>query len=469
MGNIKTIYSRQVLSFIVVIIVCLCFTSIAKAASPPKGPKEKTRILFVFDCSYSMLAKWGKSDRMTGAKSILIGLVDSIKNIPNVEMGLRCYGHTSTVADHNCEDTKLEVGFSRGNAKQIISTIKGLQPTGYTPIAYSLSQTANDFPNTIGINIIILITDGIEECDGDPCAVSMKLQTKNITLKPYIVGVGLGIDKAKFFDCVGKYYDAANEKELKAVINNVVGQALGNTTISLELLDGNGKPLETDVAFNLTNSKSAKIEYAYMHSLQSGNKVDTFSVDASLIYNVIVTTVPELKKLKVKLKEGAHNVISIPSPQGNLNIFCKSAREYQTLPIVIRQAGKPEIINTQMNNSSQTYLAGSYTAEVLCLPRYTVKVNIEPGKTLQLNIPEPGRLQLNYNRPVIGSIYKLENGKMIWVLDLTGDTDNSLEAIVLQAGRYMVVYRPATSTNTLDTRDKTFDLPMGGSVVLQIG
>src|SRR5947209_5723496 len=64
---------------------------------------EKTRILIIMDCSGSMYAKYGKADRMTAAKNILIHLVDSMKRVPNVQLALRCYGHQHTAKEHNCQ------------------------------------------------------------------------------------------------------------------------------------------------------------------------------------------------------------------------------------------------------------------------------------------------------------------------------------------------------------------------------
>lgn len=60
---------------------------------------------------------------------------------------------------------------------KIAHFIKYLTPRGTTPIANTLAAAGNDFPPCDNCrNIIILITDGIEECNGDPCAVSQDLQ-----------------------------------------------------------------------------------------------------------------------------------------------------------------------------------------------------------------------------------------------------------------------------------------------------
>ena len=96
--------------------------------------------------------------------------------------------------------------------------LKTLAPRGTTPIAYTLEKCADDFPTPSSAsvrNIIILITDGIEECDGDPCAVSLALQKKGIVLKPFVIGVGLDQSYINSFGCIGKFYDASSETSFK--------------------------------------------------------------------------------------------------------------------------------------------------------------------------------------------------------------------------------------------------------------
>jgi Ca-activated chloride channel family protein len=147
---------------------------------------EKTRILFVLDASGSMNAQWGNDQsRMDVAKNILTRLVDSLRVNPKLELALRVYGHRYSRQSNNCNDSQLEVPFGMNNHSAIISEIKDLTPRGVTPITYSLLQAANDFPPRSGYrNILILITDGVESCGGDPCEASISLQKKACSSVP---------------------------------------------------------------------------------------------------------------------------------------------------------------------------------------------------------------------------------------------------------------------------------------------
>src|ERR1043165_8793138 len=98
------------------------------------------RVLFIFDDSYSMYAPWNSNIKIEVAKKVMGEFLDSLVRIPNLEVALRCYGHTTFFKpDRNCKDTKLEVPFGPVDvtAPKIKQRIKRLEPLGTTPIAYS--------------------------------------------------------------------------------------------------------------------------------------------------------------------------------------------------------------------------------------------------------------------------------------------------------------------------------------------
>ena len=72
-----------------------------------------SRILFIFDDSYSMYAPWNSNIKIEVAKKVMGEFLDSLKNIPDLELALRCYGHTTFFKpERNCKDSKLEVPFA---------------------------------------------------------------------------------------------------------------------------------------------------------------------------------------------------------------------------------------------------------------------------------------------------------------------------------------------------------------------
>src|SRR3954464_7288050 len=80
------------------------------------------RLLFIFDDSYSMYAPWNSNIKIEVAKKVMGEFLDSLRTLPNLEVALRCYGHTTFFKpERNCKDTKLEVPFAdaRTNCQKI--------------------------------------------------------------------------------------------------------------------------------------------------------------------------------------------------------------------------------------------------------------------------------------------------------------------------------------------------------------
>ncbi len=255
-------------------------------------PVVKTRILFVLDVSGSMMNPWNSTNRFRVSKAVISNLVDSIQKTPNLEMGLRVFGSMSPLSANDCKDTKLEAPIRANNAQTIKSRLNNLKCNGITPIAYSLEQCANDFINTPGNyrNIVILITDGIESCDGNACEVSKKLQAKGIFLQPFIIGLGLTKEAAITFECVGRYDDAQDEIGFKKSLKSVMNTILNSSTSQINLLDENGKPSESNVPISLYDNSAGILRYNFIHTLNARGNPDTLQLDPVNRYDMIVHT-----------------------------------------------------------------------------------------------------------------------------------------------------------------------------------
>ena len=202
---------------------------------------------------------WNGKAKINTATALLKESLKELEYRKDVEIGLRVYGNNVPINSGNqdCEDTELMVPIGKSNAWDIQQALTKIKPKGTTPIAQTLEKCGADFSDADYVrNVIILITDGIEACDGDPCAVSLALQRKNIILKPFVIGIG--IEDYSTFECVGNFYDATDEKTFEKVLNIVISQALNNTTAQVNLLNINDKPLETNVPMTFYDSKQIR-------------------------------------------------------------------------------------------------------------------------------------------------------------------------------------------------------------------
>jgi Ca-activated chloride channel family protein len=196
-----------------------------------------SNILFMFDSSQSMSEKinMGKSGitepKMEAAKRVL---KESLGMIPNdVNVGLRVFGNGYKSDFTDCQQTTLLVPLGRDNREKIIEASRSMAPRGLTPLTFALMQAEQDLRYVQGHKTLILISDGVETCGGDPCAYVERLSKIGIKMKIDIVGLGLKGDKAAQdqLNCIaqksgGKYYDADTSAELVKSIENSVKQAL---------------------------------------------------------------------------------------------------------------------------------------------------------------------------------------------------------------------------------------------------
>ncbi len=429
----------------------------------------RTRILFVFDASQSMSGYWESDQKINIARNFLIGVVDSLESLPNVQMALRVYGHQSPVYMQDCQDTKLEVPFDVNNAHKIRAKLRFLKPNGNTPIAYSLEQAAGDFPPCGDCrNVIVMITDGIEECDGDPCAVSRRLQEQGITLKPFIIGIGMDPNFKKTYNCVGYYYNAAKEENFGEVLRVVITQALNTTTAQVNLLDQDHLPTETNVNMTFYDLLSGKVKYNFVHTMNHRGNPDTLYLDPLVSYWVKIHTIPPIIIDSVRVSPGKHTLIATDAPQGYLEARTIDRIHYREMQYIVRRHGQMETLHFQKMNEKEKYLIGRYDLEFPTVPKIKVdNVEIRQSHTTTIEIPRPGLVTFISTASGFGGIYKEgEDGTLEMVANLDSSKNN--QSLAIQPGTYIVVFRSANSKNTYSTISKRFEVRAGSSVAIEL-
>ncbi|MFC6998158.1 vWA domain-containing protein [Rufibacter roseus] len=438
------------------------------ASGTASTPATKTRLLFLLDASGSMFAKWENSDRWTIAKYMLSRMADSLEAYPNLEVALRVYGHQSMANERNCKDTKLEVPFGKKNALAIRRKLQQIVPKGNTPITYSLEQSGNDFPQEPNVrNVIIIITDGLESCGGDPCATSLALQKKNVFLKPFIIGLGEDPGYQQQFGCMGTYYNASDVKTFYNIMDNVINLALKKTTVSVVLTDDAGRAVESNVNMTFVNSLSQLPEYNLIHYMDEKGKPDVLEIDALRTYDLVVNTVPAVTMRQLHIEPGKHNVIKVKSPQGYIYLKQDAPTYYGKLQALVRQRGQKEILNVQTFTSQRKYLTGQYEIELLTMPRITRYVTIQQGLASTVTFDPPGLLNITQDFKGYGSIYEIgDDGVQNWIYNIP--EGSSKISLPLQPGHYRVVYRMRSALSSKFTYVKTFKISSNQTTTVKL-
>jgi Ca-activated chloride channel family protein len=418
-----------------------------------------TRILFILDASNSMNLDWNNQTRMAAAKEVMIKSLDGLKNIPDLEIALRVYGHQSVVTNtyQDCQDTKLEVPFGPNNIDPIKLKIKGLQAKGATPIARSLEAAAADFPDTLARNFIILVTDGLESCDNDPCIIARKLKEKGVKVTPFVIGLGMDLSYLDKFECIGSYSDAESKEAFSNVLSNVLNKALLNTTVQINLNTVQGKPLETDVSMFLYEAGTQNLKYTFVHTLNRKGLPDTLFLDPKIKYDLKVNTVPAVELKNIAIKPHTHNIIQVDAGQGQLKLTSLKSPSGTKIETRILQNNGAPTLNVQQLNDVQRYLVGSYQLEILTLPRTYKEVKIDQSKVTAIDIVAAGQLTYTSGKGLVGQIFYERNpGQWEWVLDLKeNQTTGSWN---LQPGAYKIVYREKEQRSSAYTKEKKFNI-----------
>ncbi len=451
----------------ILFLLLLSLTLQAQQPAPP-APVVTTRILFVFDASQSMYGRWQSDMKLHIAQRILSRVLDSLKGVDHLELALRLYGHQKPFPPQDCDDTRLEVPFAPNNIAEIKNRLSTINPKGTTPIAYALSESRYDFtPCDNCRNIIVLITDGIEECGGDPCEVSRMLQQQGITLKPFVIGIGTDFSEA--LNCIGSFFPTSSENEFNNALKIVISQVLNATTAQVNLLDLDFRATETNVNMTFQDHVSHKILHNYVHTFNSKGVPDTLSLDPLVTYDITVHTIPPLRRDSITIVAGKHNIIPFDAAQGVLSLQVGGNwRTLKNLQTIVRKHGSTETLNIQNFGSTQKYLTGAYDLEVLTLPRlHTDSVVIRQNHTTLIEIPQPGILALRRYTDGYGSLLIERNNQLELIYTLPQSKDLN-ENLLLLPGDYRIVYRSKWADKSFYTVEERFTITSGKTTEIKL-
>ena len=196
----------------------------------------------VVDASRSMWGRMHGEPKMVVAKEILQDV--SYWFPEDLNLALRAYGSLSPSDSADCADSRLLVPFGEENRESIRAAIAGLRPLGQTPIAYALNQAARDFGSLQDDRAVVLVTDGIESCGGDPVQAARELREQGITVHLIGFGLGNGADEdtaslqAVANASGGRYVTAGSAEELKEALAQTVATSFSVFKGSTEVANG---------------------------------------------------------------------------------------------------------------------------------------------------------------------------------------------------------------------------------------
>ncbi|MAT90428.1 MAG: hypothetical protein CMC35_07010 [Flavobacteriaceae bacterium] len=206
--------------------ILLLLLSIAMPTLWAQNGGETAPIMFIYDASGSMWGQMSGKTKMEIASEVLSSSISTLAEAQQI--GLVAYGHRQK---GDCKDVETLVPLNNASKTSVTSAIKSIKPLGKTPLAYSAALVIDQLRKSKEKATIILITDGIESCDGNICDVVSAAKKEGIDFKLHIVGFGLKESETEQLKCAaeageGNYYDAADATGLTEVMNEAVAETI---------------------------------------------------------------------------------------------------------------------------------------------------------------------------------------------------------------------------------------------------
>ncbi len=159
------------------------------------------RAMFVFDGSGSM---WGQIDGQAKIVTARETLARVATQLPaELEVGLVAYGHNRK-GDCNDIETLVPIGPAATQSAALVSSVQSLNPKGKTPLTRAVRRAADALRYQEDKATVILITDGIETCEADPCAVASELEALGIDFTAHVIGFGLSVEESGQVACLAE-------------------------------------------------------------------------------------------------------------------------------------------------------------------------------------------------------------------------------------------------------------------------
>ncbi|RWO74360.1 MAG: VWA domain-containing protein [Mesorhizobium sp.] len=180
------------------------------------------KVIIILDASGSMWAQIDGKPKLEIARESLRTVLQSVPT--DDDIGFMAYGHREK---GSCDDIQLIVPPQAGSGSAISAAADSLKFLGKTPLTAAVKQAAEALKYTEDKATVVLITDGLETCGGDPCALGKELEASGVDFTADVVGFGLTADEGRQIACLadntgGKYIQASDEKALQEALAETV-------------------------------------------------------------------------------------------------------------------------------------------------------------------------------------------------------------------------------------------------------
>ena len=465
------------------------------SGAPPVIPREQqsasTAVMLILDASGSM---WGKVEgryKIEIAREVMAGL---ILDLPDRSLaGLVAYGHRRK---GDCSDVEELVPLGPLARKALVDRINAINPKGKTPITLSVQQTAVKLKEREDETVIILVSDGKETCEGDPCELVRELKEAGIRFTLHVIGFDVTEEERLQLECMaeaggGRYFSADTVQDFQLAAREVVRESHDSGVLEVS-------PTKSGKLFNgFVEVYTVKHRRNVVSGYADDNKPFSMRIPPGT-YDIVVRdmSVPEkpsieLKGIEVQLGKTSSETVEF-ALEGVLAVLATKAGEPFAAFFRMHKAGESSYFHSGYTKPGQPLgqkvMPGRYDVffrdhSVLNKPEDWVRdVVVEAGRTGKavFDFPGSGTLALTVTqggRPAAAFFRMHKAGESSYFHSGYTKPGQPLTHDV-QAGRYDVFFRDHSVLNKTEvwvrdvvveagrTGEALFDFPQSGTLEL---
>ena len=210
--------------------------------------QRKMNVVVLLDASGSMKGEITGESKMKLAKAAIDRFVQQIPKDANVS--LVTYGHVGSSNESDkgksCAAVEAVYPLTSYEATNFTNALNSFEAKGWTPLAGAINKAGEilqAYSSDDYVNLVYMVSDGVETCDGDPVAAAKELQSQSIKAKVNIIGFDVDNEGQQQLKQVaesggGEYITVEDASELEVQITKKwkpsIGQLVWTQGVTLQ-------------------------------------------------------------------------------------------------------------------------------------------------------------------------------------------------------------------------------------------
>ena len=449
-----------------------------------------SNLLFILDASGSM---WGRVDgepKIVVAKDVMSGLVRGLPD--DAKAGLIAYGHHRK---GDCMDIESLVALGPLDRDAMIRQIEGLNAKGMTPLTASVEQAIEQLRQTEQSASVVLVSDGLESCGGDPCEAVRAARQSGVDFRLHVVGFDLGDTDTEQLQCMadaggGRFFSADNADELAGALDQAVQvepepepepEPVVQTTGAIELtITRNGEPIG---AFTYVYDAGTRDEATREHAEKDGKaRYELPAGDYDIEIRAAGISVPDRLLEDIPVRNGETTERSVDFSTGSVELTVTTNGQPLKARTYIQYADGHEEARRDGTDSegyaSYTIPVGEYRIQVrpdgISAPdQFIDDVTVEAGETTTRSLEIPSgtvRIKVTANGEPLKARTYIQYADSHEEASRDGTDSEGYASYSIPVGEYRIQVRPdgiqasdrfveGVTVNAAETTDVSLDFP----------